>query len=155
MDRHFTVSIYIVHKDKVLLHLHKKAKKILPLGGHIELNELPEEACIREAQEESGLKINLYNPLNKQLKSSCELVGEKLLISPLYTIFGKINPEHYHIDFVYYATANSFDTIPGYGESKLLKWYNKEDLKNAYDIQHNILTMGNEALELLGEREIF
>lgn len=37
MDRHFTVSIYIVYKDKVLLHLHKKAKKMLPIGGHIEL----------------------------------------------------------------------------------------------------------------------
>jgi ADP-ribose pyrophosphatase YjhB (NUDIX family) len=151
MDRHFTVSVYIVHKDKVLLHLHKKAKKILPLGGHIEFNELPEEACIREAQEESGLKINIYNPLNNQLKKSCELVGEKLLINPMYTIFGKINPEHYHIDFVYYATANSYDTIPDIGESNLLKWYNKEDLKNAYDIQHNVLTMANEALELLGK----
>ena len=152
MDRHFTVSVYIVHKDKVLLHLHKKAKKILPLGGHIELNELPEEACIRETQEESGLQIKLYNPLNNQLKNSCELVGEKLLINPMYTILGEINPEHYHIDFVYYATAKSFDTIPGDGESNLLKWYNKEDLKSAYDIQHNILTMANEALELLGER---
>ncbi|MBU3105850.1 NUDIX hydrolase [Clostridium gasigenes] len=152
MDRHFTVSIFIVYKDKVLLHLHKKAKKILPLGGHIELNELPEEACIREAQEESGLKINLYNPINNQLKNSCELVGEKLLINPMYTIFGEINPEHYHIDFVYYATAKSFDTIPGDGESNLLKWYNKEDLKNAADVQHNILTMANESLELLAER---
>ena len=37
-------------------------------------------------------------------------------------------------------------------ESNLLKWYNKEDLKNAYNIQHNILTMANEALEVLGER---
>ncbi len=27
MDRHFTVSVFIVCKDKVLLHLHKKAKK--------------------------------------------------------------------------------------------------------------------------------
>lgn len=151
MDRHFTVSVYIVHKDKVLLHLHKRAKKILPLGGHIELNELPEEACIREAKEESGLEINLYNPLNKQLKNSCELVGEKLLVNPMYTIFGEINPEHYHIDFVYYATAKSINTKPEAGESNLLKWYDKEDLKNAYDIQHNILTMANEALELLGE----
>lgn len=151
MDKHFTVSIYIVHKNKVLLHLHKKAKKILPLGGHIELNELPEEACTREAQEESGLKINLYNPLNKQLKNSCELVGERLLINPMYTILGEINPEHYHIDFVYYAAANSFETIPEDGESNLLKWYSKEDLNKAYDIPDNILTMANEALKLLGD----
>lgn len=152
MDRHFTVSIYIVRKDKVLLHLHKKAKKILPLGGHIELNELPEEACIREAQEESGLKITLYNSSNNQLGNSCELAGEKLLVNPMYTILGEVNPEHYHIDFVYYANANSFDIVPGDGESNLIKWYTKEDLKNAEDIQHNILTMANEALELLGER---
>lgn len=152
MDKHFTVSIYIVHKNKALLHLHKKAKKLLPLGGHIELNELPEEACIREVQEESGLNINLYNPLNPQLKNSCELAAEKLLINPMYTILNEINPEHYHIDFVYYATANSFDLLPGDGESNLLKWYGKEDLKNAHNIPHNILTMAYEALEVLGEK---
>lgn len=57
----------------------------------------------------------------------------------------------YHIDFVYYATVESFETIPGDGESTLLKWYNKEELKIADNIQQNILTMANEALELLSE----
>ena len=152
MDRHFTVSIFIVHKDKVLLHVHKKAKKLLPLGGHIESNELPEEACIREVQEESGFKINLYNPQDERLRNACSLAGESLLVNPMYTILSEINSEHYHIDFVYYATAESFDSIPGYGESNLLRWYNKEELKSAYDIQHNILFMANEALEILGEK---
>jgi ADP-ribose pyrophosphatase YjhB (NUDIX family) len=151
MDMHFTVSVFIIHKDKVLLHLHKKAKKILPLGGHVEANELPEEACLREAFEESGLEINLYDPSNKELMKSCELVGEKLLINPIYTIFGEIAPEHFHIDFVYYATASSYETSPADGESNLLHWYTKEDLKNADNIQANILTMANEALELLSE----
>jgi len=153
MDRHFTVSVFIVYKDKVLLHSHKKAKKILPLGGHIEVNELPEEACIREAREESGLEISLYNPENKELKKSFKLVGEKLLINPMYTIFAEIiTPEHCHIDFVYYATAKSYETRPADGESNLLKWYTKEALKNADNIQENIITMANEALELLGEK---
>lgn len=69
----------------------------------------------------------------------------------MYIILGEINPEHYHIDFVYYATEKSFDTIPGDGESNLLKWYNTENLKNTDGIQYNILTMADEALELLGE----
>ncbi|MDQ0150349.1 NUDIX hydrolase [Eubacterium multiforme] len=149
MDKHFTVSIFIVYKNKVLLHVHKKAKKILPLGGHIETNESPEEACIREVREESGLEINLYNPLNKKLKQACELSGEKLLVNPMHTIFGEISPEHYHIDFVYYACAKSNETKPAIGESKLLKWYTKDDLKSANNIQENILTMANEALNLL------
>lgn len=152
MDRHFTVSVFIVCNDKVLLHLHKKAKKILPLGGHIEINELPEEAVIREAKEEAGLKINLYNPLDIALKKSCDLSGEKLLINPMHTIFGDVSPTHSHIDFVYYATTNSFEACPENGESKILKWYSKEDLNNSTNIQANILTMANEALELLGKK---
>ncbi|WP_338852555.1 NUDIX hydrolase [Clostridium perfringens] len=151
MDRHFTVSVFIVCKDKVLLNLHKKAKKMLPLGGHIEVNELPEEACIREVKEEAGLNINLYNPIDITLKKSCDLSGEKLLINPIHTILGDVSPNHSHIDFVYYATTSSFETSPEIGESKTLKWYKKEDLKNAHNIQENILTMATEALELLGE----
>lgn len=151
MDKHFTVSIFIVHKDKVLLHLHKKAKKILPLGGHIELNESPEETCIREAYEESGLNIKIYNPFNEKLKKSCNFSNEKLLINPMHTILGEVAPEHYHIDFVYYATSESFETKPATGESKLLKWYSKEEIRNPTNIQNNILYMANEALDLLGE----
>ena len=152
MDRHFTVSVFIVCNDKVLLHLHKKAKKILPLGGHIELNELPEEACIREVKEEAGLKINLYNPVDIALKKSCDLSGEKLLINPMHTIFGDVSPNHSHIDCVYYATTNSFETYPENGESKILKWYSKDELNKSTNIQANILTMANEALELLGKK---
>ncbi|MDU1308799.1 MAG: NUDIX domain-containing protein [Clostridium perfringens] len=129
MNRHFTVSVFIVCKDKVLLHLHKKAKKMLPLGGHIEVNELPEEACIREAKEEAGLNVTLYNPIDINLKKSCYLSGEKLLINPIHTILGDVSPNHSHIDFVYYSTTTSFETSPEIGESKILKWYSKKDLK--------------------------
>ena len=31
----------------------------LPLGGHIELHEDPEQAALREAKEESGLEVEL------------------------------------------------------------------------------------------------
>lgn len=150
IERHFTASVYIVHKDKVLLHLHKRAKIMLPLGGHIEVNELPEETCVREAKEESGLNIDLYNPnINKLLKNSKELGVEKVLINPMYTVLCEVDCNHYHIDLVYYATAESFETIPEYGESNLLKWFSKEDLKHIYNTPHNVLVMANEALKLL------
>ncbi|MGL5415902.1 MAG: NUDIX hydrolase [Clostridium sp.] len=151
MDKHFTVSIFVVHKNKVLLHSHKKAKKILPLGGHIEINELPEETCIREVQEESGLEIKLYHPINNELKEACEVEEEKLLINPMHTVFCEITREHYHIDFVYYGTTKSFEIKQGIGESQLLKWYTKEELKNDDNIQKNVIEMAKEALELLAE----
>ncbi len=149
MDRHFTVSIFIVHKDRLLLHLHKKANLMLPLGGHIEANELPEEACIRESKEESGLEINLYNPSDEKLNSLCEIDDEKLLVNPMYTIMGEISSGHHHIDFVYYATSNTYEVNPYDGESDVLKWYTREELKKEENIQQNTREMAIRALDTL------
>ena len=55
----FTVAIFVVHDGKVLLIHHRKLDKWLPLGGHIELDEDPEQAALREAKEESGLDVEL------------------------------------------------------------------------------------------------
>jgi 8-oxo-dGTP pyrophosphatase MutT (NUDIX family) len=64
--KHFTATTYIVHGTKVLLHFHKKLNMWLAIGGHVEENELPEEAALREIVEEAGLVAVLYNP-DKQL----------------------------------------------------------------------------------------
>src|SRR5688572_8287424 len=54
-----TVAIFVVQNRKVLLILHRKLNKWLPLGGHIELDEDPEIASLREAREESGFEVEL------------------------------------------------------------------------------------------------
>ena len=46
----FTVAIFVVYDGKVLLIHHRKLDKWLPLGGHIELDEDPEMAALREAR---------------------------------------------------------------------------------------------------------
>src|SRR5437870_13414328 len=46
----FTVAIFVVHDGKVLLVHHRRLDKWLPLGGHIELDEDPENAALREAK---------------------------------------------------------------------------------------------------------
>lgn len=51
----WTVDVLIVHEDRVLLRKHDKYKVWLMVGGHIELDEGPEEAALREVQEEVGL----------------------------------------------------------------------------------------------------
>ena len=48
----FTVAIFVVHAGKILLIHHRKLNKWLPLGGHIELDEDPEQAAVREARED-------------------------------------------------------------------------------------------------------
>ena len=61
MQQHFCVSVFIYDKDTdtFLLVLHKKMQKWVQPGGHIEMNENPEEASIREFD---------YIPSSEQLK---------------------------------------------------------------------------------------
>ena len=103
ITRHFTATTIIVHKQKALLHLHKKLGIWIPVGGHIDRDELPEEAAVREIQEEAGLSVELYNP-DKQI----EMGDTKQLFRPMHILLENINKFHQHIDFIYYAKANTF-----------------------------------------------
>ncbi|HXF29163.1 MAG TPA: NUDIX domain-containing protein, partial [Chlamydiales bacterium] len=67
MRRDFTATCYVIEDEKVLLIYHKKHKKWLPPGGHIDPNETPPEAAKREVQEETGLHIEFISQENIQL----------------------------------------------------------------------------------------
>ena len=60
--RDFTVAVFVIHNDHVILHIHQKLQRWLPPGGHIEPNELPDDAAIREVLEETGVAIELVSP---------------------------------------------------------------------------------------------
>ncbi len=53
--RHLTVTGFLVHRGRVLLHWHRRNGLWLPMGGHIEPNEDPIQAVLREVREESGV----------------------------------------------------------------------------------------------------
>ena len=58
----FVVAGYIFHKKKVLLIHHRKLDLWLPVGGHIEKDETPDDALRREIKEETNLDIEISNP---------------------------------------------------------------------------------------------
>ena len=57
--RDFAVAVFVVDQGRVLLLYHAKLAKWLPPGGHIEPNELPDEAAVREVWEEAGIRVRL------------------------------------------------------------------------------------------------
>lgn len=52
-------SGYLVHDGKVLLVHNKAYDKWTPPGGHLEGDETPAEAVVRELAEETGLKVEI------------------------------------------------------------------------------------------------
>ena len=78
-NKSITATVYVVNNDEVLLHQHKKYKTWFPLGGHIEANEFPHEAAIREVREESGLDVIL---VETEIAPSIELARVKRIPAP-------------------------------------------------------------------------
>ena len=94
----FTVAIFIVHDGKILLIHHRKLDKWLPLGGHIELDEDPEQAALREAREESGLDVELLGE-----RPPTTSPGTRALIAPRFLDIHRISDTHEHIGLLYWA----------------------------------------------------
>ena len=57
----FTAEVFIVHNNRVLLRQHDKYKLWLSVGGHIELDEDPNQAAVREVKEETGYEITVLS----------------------------------------------------------------------------------------------
>lgn len=102
VTRHFTSTGFVVHEGQVLLHWHPKVKAWLPPGGHIEENEDPVQAVLREVQEETGLEVEVV-----PTGSSLEL-DYPAEVYPPYTIMVEdihdpIQGFHRHIDMIYFC----------------------------------------------------
>lgn len=59
----FTASAFLIHEAKVLLIKHKKLAMWLGPGGHIDQDELPHQAAVREFFEETGLQVEIVSAL--------------------------------------------------------------------------------------------
>ena len=100
--RQFTATGFVVHDGHVALHWHPKVQAWLPPGGHINENEDPVQAVIREVEEESGLRAEVVSagPL-----LDFEYPGQ---VTPPYTIMVEdihdpVQGYHQHIDMIYFC----------------------------------------------------
>jgi 8-oxo-dGTP pyrophosphatase MutT (NUDIX family) len=149
----FTADTFIVFHSKVLLRKHDKYKIWLPPGGHVELNEDPNEAAIREVKEEVGLTVKLWDTRRGE-KNIVD--GTASIIPPVFLNRHRINEHHEHISFVYFAEA--VDDAVQQGENEIsdeIRWFTKDDLDSSdYDIRENIKYYAHAALAAVGDKII-
>jgi len=119
----FTVAIFVVQDRKILLILHRKLNKWLPLGGHIELDEDPEIAALREAREESGFEVELIGERPPTTEP-----GTRALIAPRFLDIHKITETHQHIGLIYWARPKLGSMTLARQEHHEICWRSSEEL---------------------------
>ena len=119
--RHFTVAVFVVRDGKVLLHWHRKLGMWLPPGGHIERDELPDEAAAREVLEETGVEVELAGERREDVEDPVQLHR------PAGVQLEDIGPGHQHIDLIYFARPKGSPGIRDEFSADKVGWYAPED----------------------------
>ncbi|MDD4984064.1 MAG: NUDIX domain-containing protein [Candidatus ainarchaeum sp.] len=141
--REFISTVFVVKNAKVLMTWNKKVSNWIPIGGHIEQNELPCNSVIREAKEESGLDIELIHPSSKAETAN--------LVQPIHVHLDHIKEDHKHINLIYFGTVKGGECFEIDDEGKELKWFSKEDLEKE-SLLPNVKEWATEALKHLGDK---
>ena len=121
----FTVAIFVVQHGRILVIHHRGLDKWLPLGGHIELDEDPEQAALREAKEESGLDVELLGERPPTTEP-----GTRALIAPRFLDIHRITDTHEHIGMIYWARPRKGALTLSASEHHDIRWCSAADLEN-------------------------
>ena len=121
MARHFCASVFLINPEdkRILLVKHKKFNKWVQPGGHIEDEETPEEAALRETYEETGIKVKLLGE---------RFPREDDFIKPLGIQKNRNKEGDVHIDIIYAGVP--VNDVEGHisDESIDLHWFTRKEL---------------------------
>ena len=140
----FVSEVFIVYNGRVLLRKHDKYGIWLGVGGHIELDEDPNEAAIREVKEEVGLDVKLVGKRTPQLTE-----GEDELVVPMFMNRHRpgSSPIHEHIVLIYAAKATTDIVIPEQASDEW-RWFTMKEIQaKPPGIAENILFYAEAALQ--------
>jgi len=104
---HVTASAVVIGRRGVLLHRHRRLRRWMQPGGHLEPGETPEVGARRESVEETGLDLNHPGQ------------GPLLVHVDVHTSAD----EHVHLDIRYLLYGPDADPAPPPGESQEVRWF--------------------------------
>jgi len=148
----FCSEVFIVNEGKILLRKHDKFRVWMSIGGHIELDEDPAEAAVREVKEEVGLDVKLFDDYEPKIET---LGDTNRVVAPRFINRHRINETHEHIAMVYFATTenpnvfvlqNSHETV----NEEEWNWFTKEEVEVLENCPKNVKQYARVAIDEIG-----
>lgn len=103
---HVTASSFVISSCGVILHRHRRLGIWVQPGGHVDAGESPEDACVRETVEETGLAVHHLDPVE------------------LFHVDVHPGPRgHTHFDLRYVLAGEPLDPHPPANESPDVFWF--------------------------------
>ena len=140
---HITASAWIVSPDRrrFLLTHHRKLRRWLQLGGHVDGAQDVEEAALREAREESGMERFELFPTGGDV---CPLDLDVHRIPAR-----EAEPEHLHYDVRFLLVAAPGQVLDRSGESLDLRWFSAAGT-SPVSSEESLLRLARKAAVCLG-----
>lgn len=121
----WVTTVFLVNDQlEVLLTWNKNLQKWIPVGGHIDPGETPEEAVIREVIEETGFDFE-FVPENRVEQS-----GQIKVINPLRVQIEKVPHHGFHINHIFVGKCTRYSERASTDEEETLRWFNRHYLLN-------------------------
>lgn len=143
ITRIFLSTVFVVKDEKVLMTWNNKVNNWIPIGGHIEPNELPCSSVIREAKEESGLDIELISPFDRSKTAN--------LVQPVNVHLDHIKEDLEHINLIYFGIVKGGECFKIDDEGKELRWFAREELEKE-DLLDSVREWAIESVNQLGDK---
>ncbi|RJQ17250.1 NUDIX domain-containing protein [Candidatus Woesearchaeota archaeon] len=123
-DKCWVTTIFLVRKDeKVLLTWNKNLQTWIPVGGHIDEGETPEEAVAREVAEETGFSFEFLTP--PEFENSHQIK----IIHPYRVQIENVPHHNKHINIVFFGKCiSSDDAVTKTDEDEKLRWFSEKEL---------------------------
>ena len=141
VQNHFTATgIVFNEKKEILMIKHNKLKVWLPPGGHIDENELPDDAVLREIYEETGIMAEI---ISEKQGLSLSHEGCRELERPFTILLEDIEGDgtHNHIDLIYLCRAQAGELKPQASEVNDVGWFGVERILELETYENVILTV--------------
>lgn len=151
LKKDFVATALIFDENKrMLLVDHKRFGLWLPPGGHIEEEETPEEALVREVKEETGFEIEILGDCFKET----EIAGlTKPLVVPFHLQLENIQKDshrdfiHEHIDLIYLCRIVGGELAHEKSAHHAIKWFSLEEMKKEPRVSKDTIMLAEKALK--------